>query len=102
MTTLHSGDPIPLADHRRARAEAIERGSSTGLDVAALLTGTKGGATHGQSPATAADTPAAAAPAITDAEQLATAITTVANGFLAQPIDADTDFFEGGATSVAA
>ncbi|RDI60354.1 thioester reductase domain-containing protein [Nocardia pseudobrasiliensis] len=93
--TMLDREPIPLGDDRRARAEAIERGGSAGLDVAALLAGVSGAATD-QRPATAADS----APG--DAEQIAATITTVANRLLATPIDADTDFFDGGATSVAA
>ncbi|SUA77956.1 Linear gramicidin synthase subunit D [Nocardia otitidiscaviarum] len=100
----------PAVD-RRARAESLERGTGA-MDIAALLDRSASAArTDGGSNA-AKDDATAALPRITptpvdgvrrwDVDGLAAAITTVANRFTDTPIDADTDFFDAGGTSVAA
>ncbi|WP_067845919.1 thioester reductase domain-containing protein [Nocardia lijiangensis] len=99
---------------RRVRGEALERGAA-GLDVAALLARTgaapKGESRHGARSMDAetaggngatplGETRPAAPPR--DAEALAAAVTAVANRFTETPLDADTDFFDAGGTSLAA
>ncbi|WP_040783226.1 thioester reductase domain-containing protein [Nocardia pneumoniae] len=97
---------------RRVRGETLERGA-VGLDVATLLAraGGKGAAPlaeadgSGSLPgngdgAPRADTAPRATPM--DAEALAAAVTVVANRFTATTMDADTDFFDAGGTSIAA
>ncbi len=76
---------------RRALAEAIESGG--GLDVSALLA-RAGGPVR--------TTTAIARSGEWSAESLTTAMTAVANRFTAEPIGPETDFFDGGGTSVAA
>ncbi|WP_454197192.1 thioester reductase domain-containing protein [Nocardia sp. Marseille-Q1738] len=101
----------PAVD-RRVRGETLERGA-VGLDVAALLAriGGKGAAppaeADGSVPlvenggsAPPADT-AQGAPRM-DAEALAAAVTAVANRYTDTTLDADTDFFDAGGTSIAA
>ncbi|MEV6767272.1 thioester reductase domain-containing protein [Nocardia sp. NPDC051030] len=83
----HSASPVEAE-----RGEASKRGGAAGLDVAGLLarTGTP---------------PPSARPEHSrrwDIETLAAAITEVANRFSEKPIDADTDFFDAGGTSLAA
>ncbi len=77
---------------RRDLAEAIERGG--GLDVSALLARAGGDAP----PATAAIERRGE----WDLESLTAAVTRVANRFTAETVGPETDFFDGGATSVAA
>ncbi|WP_236565651.1 MULTISPECIES: thioester reductase domain-containing protein [Nocardia] len=77
---------------RRDLAEAIERGG--GLDVSALLA--RAGA------AVTTETAAVERPGEWDLESLTTAITRVANRFTAETIGPETDFFDGGGTSIAA
>lgn len=81
----------PRAD-RRDLAEAIERGG--GLDVASLLARAGGAARTAP--------PAVERPREWDVESLTAAVTRVANRFTAETVGPDTDFFDGGGTSVAA
>ncbi|MCP2298690.1 thioester reductase domain-containing protein [Nocardia amikacinitolerans] len=92
----------PAVD-RRGRGEALERGVG-GLDVAALLARTGGpSAIEILSPATdVATLPTNAAAPTTDAEAVVAAVTALANRFTETTIDADTDFFDAGGTSIAA
>ncbi|MGW5379599.1 thioester reductase domain-containing protein [Nocardia sp. NPDC003999] len=83
--------PAERAD-RRDLAEAIERGG--GLDVSALL------ARAGGDVATA--TAAIARPGAWDTDSLTAAVIQVADRFTVEPLGPDTDFFDGGGTSVAA
>ncbi|MFI9402431.1 thioester reductase domain-containing protein [Nocardia sp. NPDC052316] len=81
---------------RRLRGESLERGTAA-MDVAALLART------GTAPAAEAPRPPVTTSARQwDAETLAAAITAVANRYTETPIDADTDFFDAGGTSLAA
>ncbi|MEV6325715.1 thioester reductase domain-containing protein [Nocardia sp. NPDC051787] len=99
----------PAVD-RRLRGETLERGA-VGLDVAALLArtggkgaaplaGTDGSVVENGGSAPSADT-AQGAPRM-DAEALAAAVTAVANRYTDTTLDADTDFFDAGGTSIAA
>ncbi|WP_410872015.1 thioester reductase domain-containing protein [Nocardia sp. A7] len=96
----------PAVD-RRARGESLERDQG-GLDVASLLArvgAVSTAAAPGPEPsarrsAIAAPTPRTGAPSSVD--ELATAITAVANQFTDKPLDPDTDFFDVGGTSLAA
>ncbi|WP_431956962.1 thioester reductase domain-containing protein [Nocardia lijiangensis] len=112
MTGPDEGTTVrnPAVD-RRMRGEALERGAA-GLDVAALLART-GAAPVGESRrgarsmgvdaaggSGAGETGPAAPPR--DADALAAAVTAVANRFTETPLDADTDFFDAGGTSLAA
>ncbi|WP_306796196.1 thioester reductase domain-containing protein [Nocardia sp. XZ_19_369] len=81
---------------RRRRGESLERGTAA-MDVAALLART------GTAPVVEPPRPSAITSARQwDAETLAAAITAVANRYTEMPIDADTDFFDAGGTSLAA
>jgi thioester reductase-like protein len=86
------GNPQGSAFPRRRRAESIEGGGAGKLSVAALLA--SAGAVDSARPGDGK--------ANWDADGLAMAISSVASRFLPTPIDQDTDFFEAGATSVAA
>ncbi|MFD0360145.1 thioester reductase domain-containing protein [Nocardia sp. GCM10030253] len=100
---------------RRVRGEALERGTA-GMDVAALLarTGTQNASVdrrvRGETLERGSTGTDVAAPQVEtqrdarewDADSLAAAITAVANRFTETPIDADTDFFDAGGTSLAA
>ncbi|WP_245676110.1 thioester reductase domain-containing protein [Nocardia niwae] len=89
---VHSANgESPRAD-RRDLAEAIERGG--GLDVAALLA-----RAGGEAPTTTAATER---PGEWDLDSLTAAVTQVANRFTAETVGPETDFFDGGGTSVAA
>ncbi|MFE9320841.1 thioester reductase domain-containing protein [Nocardia sp. NPDC052278] len=84
---------------RRARGEVLERGTA-GMDIAALLART-GAAPVIEAPrAPQVETGGGARQ--WDANALAAAITELANRFTETPIDADTDFFDAGGTSLAA
>ncbi|MFF3225714.1 thioester reductase domain-containing protein [Nocardia suismassiliense] len=81
---------------RRRRGESLERGTAA-MDVAALLVRT------GTAPVVEPPRPSAVTSVRQwDAETLAAAITAVANRYTETPIDADTDFFDAGGTSLAA
>ncbi|MFF2550599.1 thioester reductase domain-containing protein [Nocardia sp. NPDC058058] len=94
---------------RRTRAETLERGTGA-MDIAALLarTGANGHASKPEEPKS--ETPSApigpaatnSGPPVWSADSLADAITELANRFTTDPIDADTDFFDAGGTSLAA
>lgn len=88
-----NGEHPPHAERadRRALAEAIESGG--GLDVSALLARAGGPVTT----RTAMESPGRWSP-----ESLTAAVTGVANRFTAETIGPETDFFDGGGTSVAA
>ncbi|WP_330180352.1 thioester reductase domain-containing protein [Nocardia sp. NBC_01503] len=106
---------------RRHRAETLERGTAT-MDIADLLarTGTPARADGAAQPDSVATTPdtaladahpappdrtprtSAQAPRGWTPESLAEAITELANRFTTTSIDADTDFFDAGGTSLAA
>ncbi|WP_019927525.1 thioester reductase domain-containing protein [Nocardia sp. BMG111209] len=111
-------DPNPVRNpsvDRRRRGESFDTATPS-LDVAALLARTGDRApleTINTAPAQpntappptappAAPVSAGDRPSHTDATALAAAITAIANRFTPAPIDADTDFFDGGGTSVAA
>ncbi|WP_433599235.1 thioester reductase domain-containing protein [Nocardia sp. CA-135953] len=79
------------AADRRVRGESLERGTA-GMDVAALLART-GTASPVEAPRGARQW---------NVDGLAAAVTAVANRFTETPIDADTDFFDAGGTSLAA
>ncbi|MDE8647604.1 thioester reductase domain-containing protein [Rhodococcus qingshengii] len=81
---------------RRRRTDMIESGSAAaGVSIADLLDSAGGIPTGG-----GAGKPSAAGD--WDVDRLSATITAVANRFLPAPIDSNTDFFDGGASSVAA
>ncbi|MRH86146.1 NAD-dependent epimerase/dehydratase family protein [Nocardia sp. SYP-A9097] len=98
MGDQHNGVPVRTPDvDRLDQAELVENGGGA-LDIAALLAAA-GGA--GAPPASAV--PPASIDGNWDLERLTAAITAIAARLVpGAALDADTDFFEGGATSVAA
>jgi thioester reductase-like protein len=98
MNPSHSPQPKQPAAHDNHRIHAIETGRRTGaLSVASLLD--NAGSTRTRTTAPPAGPPTNEQ---WDLDRLSRTITEVANAFLPEPIDSDTDFFEAGATSVAA
>lgn len=115
-------EPAPVRDpsvDRRARGESLDRG--TGLDVAALLarTGAGGrsspvadirapavrstvGEQNGSAGGDVSDVAIRSSAPPPDPAALTAAITALANRFAVRPLDADTDFFDAGGTSLAA
>lgn len=94
---------------RRARGESLERGSAA-MDISALLarTGAAPVATAAPltdvqpAPRTNPPGPTSTTARQWDPDTLTAAITAVANRFAVTPMDADTDFFDAGGTSLAA
>ncbi|WP_067539032.1 thioester reductase domain-containing protein [Nocardia crassostreae] len=102
MTAQDERPPVrnPAID-RRTRAENLERGSAA-MDVAALLARTGPTAPVKSIPPAEEPRPTTQMGQSWDIEMLAAAITEVANRFSVTPMDADTDFFDAGGTSLAA